>query len=294
MPVVVVEQPEVVDVDERDADRPHVVAGAFDLLREQADQRAVVERVGQRVAAGRLEQGGRLARQPCLCGAEHEEQQPGRDQRRRQRHDDDLAAHPVEAGQDRDRVAPDADDAADLAVHAERQELAQDRRRCERPRPGCGLADRTDGRLRGPAEGERDVAVDGGRDAAKAGLAGGDDRAIGSPELDAQDLARSRERRELALEPGDIRRRRRGRRTQLGRFDVGVDEGADRRGVAADQAGQGRRREVRAEQHRLRGRGRPDDGEERAIDQDEQDRTWRSRARAEHAPTLWSWMTGAP
>ena len=102
--VVVVEQPEVVDVDERDAERPPVVARALDLAAPGAPTSApwlsVSVSGSRRVDSS---EGGGLARQPRLRGAEDEEQQPGRDERRGERHDDDLAAHPVEAGQDRAR-----------------------------------------------------------------------------------------------------------------------------------------------------------------------------------------------
>ena len=54
--VVVVEQPEVVDVDERDAERRAGGARALDLAGEEADEGAVVERPGQRIAPGRLDE----------------------------------------------------------------------------------------------------------------------------------------------------------------------------------------------------------------------------------------------
>ena len=47
-----------------------------------------------------------------------------------------------------------------------------------------------------------------GDGAAEAGVAGSDDRAVVPPELDAEDLARSRQRSELRLEATDLTRRR--------------------------------------------------------------------------------------
>ena len=45
---------------------------------------------------------------------------------RGQGHEDDVAAHLVELGEDRHRIPPDADDAHHLSVEAEREEFAQD------------------------------------------------------------------------------------------------------------------------------------------------------------------------
>ena len=81
--VDVVEQPEVVEVDERHAERQAGRAGALDLVREVGDERAVVERSRERVAPGRLDELGRLAGQPCLRRAEDQEQQRRGDERRR-------------------------------------------------------------------------------------------------------------------------------------------------------------------------------------------------------------------
>ena len=56
----IVEQPEVVDVDERDADGRPGGAGRLDLRREVVDEGAVVQRLGQRVEPGRVDQRRRL------------------------------------------------------------------------------------------------------------------------------------------------------------------------------------------------------------------------------------------
>ena len=73
--VVVVQEPEVVDVDEGDAERRAGGPGALDLAGEVGDERAVVQRPGQRVALGRLDERGGLAGQPALRRAEDQEQQ---------------------------------------------------------------------------------------------------------------------------------------------------------------------------------------------------------------------------
>ncbi len=57
-------------------------------------------------------------------------------------------------------------------------------------------------------------------------------------------------------------------RRQVGGWDVGVDERTDRRRIAADETGQRRRVEVRADEDRLGGRGRTDDRQEGAVDED--------------------------
>ena len=62
--VGVVEQPEVVDVDERDADGRARPRGRSIVAARCVDERAVVERPGQRVAPGRVDQRRRLAVDP--------------------------------------------------------------------------------------------------------------------------------------------------------------------------------------------------------------------------------------
>ena len=107
-----------------------------------ADQRAVIERVGQRIAARRPRRaprsGGSAGPAPTRKIRNSSDR---RDDRGGQRDRDDVPADPVEPLEDRHGVAPDPDDCADLAVGLDRQELAEERRRSERhpaprrPRP---------------------------------------------------------------------------------------------------------------------------------------------------------------
>ena len=155
VPVVVVEQPEVVDVDQGDAERQAGRPGALDLVCEVRHERAVVERTGERVSMGRLEELCGLAADPCLGGPEDEEEQGRRDEAGAERDQDDVAADVAEPGQDRGGVAPDDDDAADVAVGLDREVLADEGGRGQRQGAGCGgrLCDRHERRLRRPASG---------------------------------------------------------------------------------------------------------------------------------------------
>ena len=65
VPVRVVEEPEVVDVHERDADASLRRPRALDLVGEEGDDRPVVEHPGQRVAARRLDELAVLAGEPA-------------------------------------------------------------------------------------------------------------------------------------------------------------------------------------------------------------------------------------
>ena len=124
--VGLVQQPEVVDVEERDPHGLRVGAGRLDGPREGFDEAAVVERAGERVAPpGFDEQRGPPA-DPRLGRTEDEEQEDRRERRGAQRDDDDLASHLVELAEDRRRVAPDADDGDHVVAHFEREVLAQD------------------------------------------------------------------------------------------------------------------------------------------------------------------------
>ena len=128
VPVGLVEQPEPVDIDERDADRSAGRPRAFDGEGQLADERAVVEQAGQRVASGRIDEGDGPPGDPTLCGAEDQEQGQGGDECRDQGRDDDVAAESVELGEDRHGIAPDADDGLDAAACLEREVFAEDTR----------------------------------------------------------------------------------------------------------------------------------------------------------------------
>ena len=56
VPMRVVEEPEVVDVHERDADPPVRRPRALDFLGKEGDDRSVVQHAGERVAARRLDE----------------------------------------------------------------------------------------------------------------------------------------------------------------------------------------------------------------------------------------------
>ena len=261
---------------------PAVRARSIDLG-EVGDERAVVERPGQRVAAGRLDELRGLPGEPGLGGPEDEEQERGGDQPGAQRDEDDVPPDVGEAGEDGRGVAPHDDDAADLAAGLDRQLLADDRLGRERRGAGRGgrLGDRDDRRLGVALGGGRERRVGGGGSSAGARLAGRDDRAIRPADLDAEQLTRARERRELLLERLHPIGRWRGG-VEVGRPGVGVDEGPGRGRVAADDVVQHRRREMGGHHDRLRGRGDPDESQERAVDEHEQERAAEARRRSEH------------
>ena len=77
----VVEQPEVVDVEQRDGERRVRLAGELDLTGEVRDERAVVQRAGERVVPGCRDERVGLAVDPDLRGAEHEVQDARGDDR---------------------------------------------------------------------------------------------------------------------------------------------------------------------------------------------------------------------
>ena len=221
-----------------------------------------------------------------LRGAEDEEQEAGRHETGRERHDHDLAPHLVESVEDRDGVPPDAHDAKDLAAHLERQELPQDHRRPEVCRTGTGLSGGAHSRLGGPTAREVELAGGRGRHVMEARVARGHDRPVRPSQLDAEDLARARQRRELRLEARDVCRCWCRRPGQDVRLHVGVHERPDRCRVAPDHTGEGRGREVRTDEEGLGRRGGPDDRQERAVDQDQKHGPWRSRACAEQCLTM--------
>ena len=114
--VVVVEEPEVVDVDQRQADGVAGVPRRLDLVGQQADHRTVVEEAGQRIAPGGLQQLPLLGADPRLCGTEDEEQDPGQQHGGSQGHDHDVATRDVDVRQQRRRIAPHGNHGGGLAV----------------------------------------------------------------------------------------------------------------------------------------------------------------------------------
>ena len=246
------------------------------------DERAVVQRFGQRIELGRLDEGGGLPRQAVLRGPEDQEQQPGGEHRRRQGHDDDVAAEVVEPGQDRDGVAPDPHDGTNLASGADRQELAQDGRRAEVARAGLRLSQRDERDSRRPGRG--DVRGAGtGLNTRQPGIATGDDRAVETAELHPQDLARTDQAREVRLEVSPVRGRRPGGRVEVGQRKRPVEHRPNGRRVSGDDRVQGSGRRVQRDHDGLRRRRDPDDPEERAEHEHEEQRPARSRPGTEHA-----------
>src|SRR5207248_1664884 len=84
VPVVVVEEPEVVDVDERHSERLGRGSRRLDRRGQVTDERTVVEDAGQRIDPGRLHESRRLPGQTRLSGPEHQEQERRGDETARQ------------------------------------------------------------------------------------------------------------------------------------------------------------------------------------------------------------------
>ena len=120
--VRLVEEPEVVDVDQGDADRRAVSAGMLERGPELDDECAVVQQPGERIALGRVEQLFGLSADPALRGSEGEVQDRAGDDGCGERDDQHVALDVGDRGEDRPGVAPHADDRPSLA----------------RPRPGVG------------------------------------------------------------------------------------------------------------------------------------------------------------
>ena len=127
MAVGVVEQAEVVDVEQGDRDRLPGRPSRLDGRGEGRHEAAVVRRIGQRIAPGRLDQLVGLAADPGLGGPEDEEQDERRHEPGGQRDHDHVLPHRAETRGDRLAVAPDADHGQDAVAVLERQVLAQER-----------------------------------------------------------------------------------------------------------------------------------------------------------------------
>ena len=200
-----------------------------------------------------------------------------------QRDEDDVAPDVVEPGEDRGGVAPDADDAADVAAgligrNSSRRTVGGRERR-DRLRAASATAGPS---LPGLARG-------GGRER----------RVVGA----SRPLRRARWRRRPCHRAGGSRRggcspvpvsvasccleraspvrpaARSGRSPSPG---VGVDECPHRGRVTADDVVERRRREVSGHHDRLGGRRDPDEGQERAVYEDEQERAAEAGRRSEH------------
>ena len=279
MAVVVVEKPEVVDVDQSHAEGRAGLAGSFDLGRQMRDQRAMVQRICQWVAPTGLDQRRGLAGQPALGCPEDQEQQDRDDDARAERDDDHVTTNVGESPEDRHRVAPDSEDSSDVPVAADGQELAQDRRRPEIRGSGCGLGDRK--KLGARRTGNRaGHALGRGRRSGQAGSARRHDRPVEPAELDEEDVGRSGEGCELRLERGPFDCGWPDRGIEIAKLDPVIKDRANSRGVACDDRVQRARREVQRDHDGLGRRGDPDDREEDSEHEHEQQRAADSRRRA--------------
>ena len=234
--MVVVEQPEVVDVDEGDPDRPDVVASPVRSPAARSPTSAPwlsVSVRGSRRVDSRSASVWRVSR-ACASGTRG----TGPPRRR-------LPAESVtirisrRIASSRSRIGTASrhitDDPEHLVAHLEREQLAQQCRRCESRR--TRRPPRWPGRSRpapGPSSDARNSSV-GRTSAAQPGLGRRDDRAVRASDLDTQDLAGPGQRAEPGLEPTDLARGQRVRRDEVVGSDVGIDERTDRRGIAADE-----------------------------------------------------------
>jgi hypothetical protein len=266
-----------------DADGPHLGPRALDGVGQRRHDRAVVQRAGQRVALGRLEQRRRLPGEPPLSRSEDEEEQRAGDERRAQRQDHDLAAHVLEALQDRHRRRA-------RCRRRPRTWPSTEIGRSSRTTVGVPIADgvapaggRVEDRgLGGTLRGGTEVGVHGRRSPIDSRIVGGDEGPIGR-RISMRTISPGRTS-EASWPSSRVRSAPVGGvpASRSGRPEVGVHEGPRRRRVTADHVVQRGRLEVGADQQRLGGRGHPDDGQEHAQHQQQQERAGWTDARTEH------------
>ena len=204
VPMVVVEESEVVEVDETDTERGIGGAGQLDVAREPADQRAVVQQPGQRVETSRFDERRGLPLDCHLSGPEHQPKDDRGDQGGCKSDDHDVGSKPVEPGEDRDRVAPQRHDEDGAVTLPDRQVLAKDARR------QCGAIGfgrrRVDDRDPGLSCNGRGEVVTGDRGRADGGRAVGcDDSAVRGSDLGMNDAALGQKRAELLVDGEDRR-----------------------------------------------------------------------------------------
>ncbi len=114
-----------------------------------------------------------------------------------------LPADLLELGEDRNRIAPDPDDAADLSVGDQREVFADDVGRAEgRPGSLAGGDVGDAGRRSVAGQGRDEIGAHRTRPATSQRVVGRDDPAIRAADLDPEDLAGRDERREPPLEGG--------------------------------------------------------------------------------------------
>jgi len=270
--MVVVQQPEIVDIDEGDTERQTGHPGALDLLGKVADEGPVIQRSRQGIPTDRLDQGDRLSRQPPLRRAEDQKEERSGNESGAERHDDHVAADIAQPLEDREGIPPDSDDGANLAAAADRQILADQPIRTSDGRSGTRLGGGDDRGLGGSGHGKVEGFVSRRHSARGGRCVCREDPAVKSTHLDAKDFARRGQGPELLVEDRELGRRWAGPRVgEIPAVEMGVDERPDRRRVAADDVVQCCRGEVRGNHRRLRRRRDPDEGEKGAIDQQQED-----------------------
>ena len=132
--VGVVQETEVIDVHERDADRAdrlRVGPPGLELGRQLGHDRAVVQQAGQCIAPRGLDELGGLPVQAPLSGTEDEVQQDRQQGRCTHRHDDRVAPCRVDARQHGGCVPVDLEHGHDVTADHDRQVFLQDGRHPE-------------------------------------------------------------------------------------------------------------------------------------------------------------------
>ena len=175
--------------------------------------------------------------------------------------------------------------ATTCAVELDREVRAQDVVRGQGDADRLGLGDRMEpGRDRSISRG-REVGRQLAARAVGVGGVGEEDRAVGRPDFDAQDLAGGDDRLELRLEGGGARRGE-AAGLEVGRDEIAVGEAADGRGIRADDRAEHRLRRLRRDDDRLTQRRQTDDHQEEAEDDDQEDRPLeRPERHSEQGPT---------
>ena len=226
IPVGIVEESEVVDVNEAHLDRASRGASGLDAVGECDDDRAMVKRPGERVATRRLDKGDGLAPQTAMGGSEDQVQDERHDQRGRKGEEHDLLPRRPDSTEHGLRVARDRKDGADDAAGSDRKRFREDLGRAEprvggRPdarggRSGCGLGE-IGRRRRGLGE----------------AVACEQERTGRCAHLDPKDVASTRDNRQLGLKSGDTGGGK-GRRIEIRRRECAVDEDPNQGGVGCD------------------------------------------------------------
>ena len=276
VPVGVVEEPEIVDVEERNPDASVAPAGRLERLRQEGDDRAVIEHPSQRVAPRRLEQLAMLPGEPYLRRAEEEEQHAGQQQPGNDDDEHDLGPRRLDAGHDVGRVPPEGH-------HREGRPVARDRQVFLHHAMDVLLV--AGGLQRAPRLDERRarLAADGGAHLVarrpdgpdRVARVGHEHAAVEGADFDADDRVPFAERVEHGRQlKGPRRPRPVG--VEVGGSEAAVDEEANERPVAGDHAVQRRLREAHRRDSQQRAGGDPDEDEDDAEDERQQHRTPRT------------------